>query len=232
MENKFTLKLPENIVLKAKAAGITLCCPEENEMILSLHENCIPDIHGVCIGHVDKDTDILVSNIKGDDAADELRRYIDEGLVTTKIFCQIPEGTKELKNVPYYFVVYDVMESSAQRATYTEESSGNGTPLNGHYECEYEILLGVDEYTRRMVFKQKTVNISMYDWLQNLVDELESGNEYIGEHFYKDEDDNVYYTMFDEVGISTEVEFNPDEFASMIVSVRQISCEMVDDDEE
>lgn len=231
MEKKFALKLPENIVLRAKAAGITICCPEETEVTMDLHENCTPDVHGVCIGHVDKDTDALVSNIKGDESAEQLRSYIEAGLLTTKVFCQIPDGTKELKNVPYYFLVYDVVESSIQKATYTENSAGNGTPLNGHYECEYEILLGVDEYTRRMVFKQKTVNVSMYDWLQNLVDDLESDNEYIGEHFYKDEEDNVCYTMFDEVGMSTAVEFNPDEFASMIVSVRQLSCEMIDDEE-
>lgn len=225
MKKEFSVRLAEEIVMRAKDAGIDLCVPVENKMTLDVKDNCIPDVSGICIGKVNKDTDKLESNIKDDEDAEKLRAYIDNGLVVTKIFSQMP----------HYFMVYNVMESSKQRETYTESSVGFGMPINGHYECEYEVLLGSEEYTRRMVFKESSVNISMYDWLNSLMDNIEEGleeeDEEIMKHFYKSFDGEAYFTMFDEVGLTAEVEFERNEFESMIVGIRQLSCEFVDDKE-
>lgn len=235
MKKEYSVRLAEEVVMRAKDAGIDLCVPVENKMTLDVKDNCVPDVSGICIGKVNKDTDKLESNIKDDENAEKLRAYIDNGLVVTKVFSQMTEDRKELKNVPHYFMVYNVMESSKQRETYTESSVGFGTPINGHYECEYEVLLGSEEYTRRMVFKESSVNISMYDWLNSLMDNIEEGldeeDEEIMKHFYKSFDGEVYFTMFDEVGLTAEVEFERAEFESMIVGIRQISCEFVDDEQ-
>lgn len=234
MKRESLIRLPEEVVVRARLAGIELCLPIENKMTIEVKDDCLPDVSGVCIGHVDRNTDKLVSNIKDDEDAVKLRAYIDKDLVVTKIFSQMTDN-KELKNVPYYFMVYNVLESSSNRATHTESSVGYGVPMGGHYECEYEILLGNEDYTRRMVFKESSVNISMYDWLTSLMDTIEDGievkDESIMQHFYESYDGEVCYTMFDNVGMATECEFDRDEFESNIVGVRQLSCEFIDDEE-
>lgn len=230
MSEKYTLKLPAETITKAKEHGLyPLCVADTVES--QFDGKGIPDSIGIYIGHTDKDTDELKSSIKDDEDASKLRKYIDAGLTVTKIYSQMT-ADKELKNVPYYFITYDVMESSKQEPTYTEDSCGYGTPINGHYRCRYEVLLGSEEYTRRMVFEEITVNISMYDWMTSLCDMIEDGiedrDEEIMQHFSEGTDGETYFTMYDEVGSGVEVEFDRSEFESMIVSVRQLSCEFVE----
>lgn len=234
MSKECTCKLPAETIAKAKERNLYPLIVDD-ELTAKCEGNEVSDTIGLCIGCVDKDTDTLKSNIKDDDDASKLRAYIDAGIVTTKIFCQ-RAANNELKNVPHYFIIFDVMESSKQEPTYTESSCGNGTPLNGYYKCRYEVLLGSEEYTRRMVFETESVNISMYSWLSDLMDMIQDGiderDEDIMQHFNEGEDGEVYFTMYDEIGSGVEIEYDNDEFESMIVGVRQLSCDFVDEKEE
>lgn len=234
MSRKCTCKLPAETIARAKDHDLYPLIVED-EITAECNENEVPDTIGIYIGHVDKDTDKLTSNIKDDDDASKLRAYIDAGIAITKIFCQRTADNK-LKNVPHYFIIFDVMESSKQEPTYTEDSCGYGTPLNGHYNCRYEVLLGSEEYTRRMVFETSSVNISMCSWLSDFMDMIQDGiderDEYIMQHFKEGEDGEVYFTMYDEIGAGTEIEYDGNEFESMIVSVRQLACDFVDENKE
>lgn len=237
---KLNLKLPEHILAIAEKENIKLCLPVTNSTQTSYRDHAIPDVVGVRIGYVDKNTDKLVSLIKDDDDGEKLRHYIDSGLVTTKMLTQMTEFN-ELKHVPHYFIIYDVVESSKFRNTYLECGPGDGIPINGHYACEYEILLGSEEYTRRMIFKTNSVNIPMCEWLESFLEELfdsveddEFEDEEMAAQFYKKDseydNEEVYcFTMFDEVGMPLEIEFNESEFKSMLLSIRQISCNFVDE---
>ena len=85
-ENKHTYSVHTNAKIKllAKANNINLCMPDTNTVTISLPENVIcPDITGIRIGHTDVNTGELISNIKGDDDATQLQKYIDLGLVKT-----------------------------------------------------------------------------------------------------------------------------------------------------
>lgn len=228
MEREYILKLPEETVKLAKEKGVELCLSTDNIAKNDLPDNAVPDVTGVCIGYVDKDTDKLVSYIKNDTDGSVLREHINAGLTVTKVFSQMTSDNKKRKDVPYYFIVYDVMASSKQRPTYTEMTSGYGVPTNGGYECEYEILLGMEEYTRRMVFKYRSVN-SMYNWLLCLLAMIEDEDDSVSDNFYRNAEGELCFTMFDNVGITTEVAFDMFEFESMIVGIRQLSCRFVND---
>lgn len=230
MERKYELRIADDVIERAKANELyPLCVPDVNNT--TFDDKCVPDVVGVCIGNVNVETDKLESNIKGDEDASKLRGYIDNGLVVTKVLSQLSE--KELKNVPHYFMIYNVVGSSKYEQTYTEDTCGYGMPVDGHYKCRYEVLLGSDKYTRRMVFEEESVNVSMYDWLTSLMDTIENGIDERDEdimQYFKECGDDVCFTMFDEIGAEVTVEFDRCEFESMIVSVRQLSCEFVHDE--
>ena len=234
-KREFKVHVAPDTILAAKSAGIKLVVPETNTIIVEVNSTAIPDRTGIYVGKGEGDS--MESNIVNDDDCRRLSRYIEFGLVETKVFCQRIDN--ELCNVPHYFFMYEIDDSLANRPTYTEDHCGEGTPITGHYECEYEILLASEEYTRRMLFKTSSVNISMYEWLKDLESELEDldeADDEIKEQFIKlkDDDDDDFeeddwvFTMFDNVGLATDVPFEIDTFLSMIVSVRQLSCKFVD----
>ena len=232
MNKELNVQVSPDVLSKAKQNNIDFPFSETTIGTIhsSSHDDGIPDKIGICIGKLEDGA--YTSNIVNDDDAAKLKQYIDHGLVMSKKFTKMEEH--DLKDYFLYFIPYNVIESSANRPTYTEESCGYGTPLSGHYECEYEILLGSEEYTRRMVFKANSVNISMYEWLKDLedaLDDLDEAEDDIKNHFYQVEDEDTYwaFSMFDEIGTSTTVELNVSEFLSMIVGVRQLSCKFIDD---
>ena len=233
MKQTYHLHVVENAAKIAKEAGIELMMPDTTEMTIEIPDKAIPDKTGIYLGKCVNG--VYTSNIEKDDEdCTQLKKCIELGIIHTKVFTQLINH--DLCEVPHYFFMYGVDESSVHTPTYTEYSCGLGTPINGHFECEYEVLLGTEEYTRRMVFKTSSVNISMYDWIQDLKDEIEDLDEaedWVKEQFFKDKDefgDETWkFTMFDDIGCQTGIEFNPDEFLSMIVSVRQLSCKFIDD---
>lgn len=231
MKREFNVHVANEIVSEAEKAGIKLVMPVKNSVEMQIKDTAIPDRTGICIGKGDNEN--MESYIKNDDSCEELKKYIELGLVETKIFCQRIDD--KLCDVPHYFFMYEVDESLANRPTHTEDSCGVGTPITGHYDCEYEILLGSEEYTRRMLFKTSSVNISMYEWIKDLEDQLydlDDAEDEIKSQFFKAENEESeetwMFTMFDNVGLQTDVEVDTDEFLSMIVGIRQLSCTFVD----
>lgn len=230
MLKRFNVHAPETIVLKAKLADVELPMAETNVIECNMYDEGIPDTIGVCVGQL-KDN-VYQSYFKNDDNATKLKTYLDFGLITSKNFTIMDNN--DLKSITRYFFLYNVDDNPANRSTYTEDSCGDGMSLDGHYECEYEILLGAEDLTRRMVFKVKSKNVSMYDWISDLRDILEDLDEDTDDEerkqFFASEDDDAYYfSMFDSVGTSTEIELDVNEFLSMIVSIRQLSCEFIHD---
>lgn len=237
MKKEFKVHIATENILKANNAGVDIIMPKTHIVTMSLHSNAIPDRVGIYVGRFTDGG--YQSNLDSDETAAVLKTYIEQGLVETKVFSQLIGG--KLIDIPHYFFMYEVDESIGNRPTYTEDSCGYGLPLTGHYECEYEILLGSEEYTRRMVFKTKSVNISMYEWISALESELEDleyADEDVKSQFYlekEDEDDEDgcwMFTMFDNFGLPVEVDFDTDEFLGMIVGIRQLSCRYIDDGKE
>lgn len=230
-EIKMELKIPKDIVNIAKKNDIGLCVPISNSATVA--DDIIPDKTGILIGCVDKDTGELQSNIKDDASCDELRKYIDTGIATEKIFTQMAESG-ELKDVPHYFIVYDVTNSSKFIPTYTEDGPGDGYPTNGYYDCNYEILIGCDDLTRRIVFNTHSVNVPLNDWLDDILEQIEAafegydGHEDIPENLFTKSNDETTIVMFDSVGLRSNIECScASAFKAMIRSIRQISCTFI-----
>lgn len=133
---------------------------------------------------------------------------------------------------------YDILESSKNRPTVTDEFPYVSYCQGGYYECEYELLLTCGDATRRLVIPQNTVNVPMISLLSNIEDEIRDILD-----GFPDEDNNFtdvlklmdgYYeiVMFDAYGIPVNIEIqNVDDFVNMIVSARQIKCEFKYGDE-
>lgn len=249
-KHKYSVHTNAKVKLLAKANHIDLCMPDTNAVTIELPENVIcPDITGVRIGYVDVNTGELISAIKGDDDKSLLKKYIELGLVKTLHLNQLTEDRAEVKTTEHYFFIYEIDDSSKYKPTTLNGGPGYGMPINGYYKCTYEVLLADDEHTRRMIFTTNSVNIPMCDWITEFIETIEdlrsiprknfkefdadnydeSFKEY-ADQFYVNDDNQLCYTMFDTVGHPVEVEFNAQEFKSIIASIRQIDCEFVDKD--
>lgn len=233
-QHEINLKIPDEILAIAKINNIKLCIPETHHVAIPAHD--IPDVYGVMIGKQDRNTDQLISNITDDENCTILQKYIKLGLATAKTFYQSTDND-ELRNVPHYFVLYDVLESSKHRPTYTEDGPGDGYPMNGYYTCQYEILLGIENFTRRMLFETKSVNQNMGDWIKDLIDNVKTAfnnpdeldNTLKLKDYLHIKDDTITITMFDEVGIPSDIECeSASTFLSFIRSIRQIDCTFVE----
>ena len=249
-KHKYSVHTNAKVKLRAKINHIDLCMPDTNAVTIALPERVIcPDITGIRIGYVDVNTGELISNIKGDDDATQLKKYIELGLVKTLCLNQLTADRAELKTTEHYFFIYEVDDSSKYQPTTLNGGPGFGMPINGYYKCTYEVLLADDEHTRRMIFTTNSVNIPMCDWITEFIDTIEDlkniprkdikefdsdkydddFKEYV-DQFYVNGDNQLCYTMFDAVGNPVEVEFDPQEFKSIISSIRQINCKFVDND--
>lgn len=223
--------------------GIKLCIPETNTVTMQLPENYIcPDVSGVRIGYEDVNTKTLISNIKGDEDASLLKRYIDLGLVQEIHLNQLDKNNN-LTSTNHYFFVYEIDSSSKYKPTSLDGGPGYGIPINGHYKCQYEILLASDNYTRRMLFTAESTNIPMCEWINEFIETIEILKDYVNDDSsdadesmkeYADQfymlNGQLYYTMFDAVGNPIDVELDASEFKANIVSIRQISCKFVNHD--
>lgn len=173
-ENKHNYSVHTNTKTKilAKANNIDLCMPDTNSVTISLPENVIyPDISGIRIGYEDVNTKKLISNIKDDEDASQLKKYIELGLVKTLCLNQLNKDHK-LTTTEHYFFIYEIDESPKYKPTTLKGGPGFGMPINGYYKCTYEVLLADNEHTRRMLFTTKSINIPMCDWITEFVETL------------------------------------------------------------
>lgn len=235
---KTKIELPHHILQIIQQNAIKLCVNATQEITTpdsAIPDNAVPDTIGVCIGQKDANTGALISNLKNDKNGNILKKYMQLGITSEKTFTLMDENN-ELKDVPFYFINYDVPESTKHIPTFTQDSPGNKCPINGHYACQYEILLGTNNLTRRMTFQTSSVNESMTEWLENLLEEIETcanspnvlKNTNIKHAFYLC-NNHLYFTMFDEIGIPVDIECsNMTEFKSMIRSIRQLSCKFIE----
>ena len=235
METKRNLHayLPDCVVAKAKEIGLNITKDAEIPCNIT-DDHSMPDTVGVLVGSKDPETGEL---IELDAVAGILQELIDAGVVERYGLVQRIEN--HLISVDHYFLIYHLKESSAERETYTGDAPVCGMLLNdGHYECEYEVLLADSGYTRHMVFTSKTKNVSMYEWLKDLTELIEEFDDCNYErykdarkNFYRNEDGDLCFLMYDRIGQMEETVYEPDQFESMILSVRQLSCKYVEHEE-
>ena len=168
----------------------------------------------------------------------KLARARQENIKTTKLRIQ-QRDTNELITRVYYYVLYDVQESSKNRPTEVENHVENAICANGYFMCEYELLFAQEGYTRRCVISYASNNIPMYQFIGNLEEEVAEilSGDYDDDNLFKDiisvkEDSTENYGeifMLDKVGGLHTIEFmNASELMSMLVSVRLLNCKFVE----
>ena len=242
------MKITAVAVEDLKSKGLELL---PAEMKLTVKGNVFPDVHGECIGRYDKSTEKFESFFKKDKENGNTY-YFDQ----YRKKCNLIEKHRNVinrldhkeKQVIDYYVPYDIKESSKNRPTEIEDHVDTGICLNGHYKCEYELLFACEGDTRRVVIPHTSVNIPMYDFIGDLEDEVEEG--YITEEqldvllkkqgsayaiflsVLSECDDYFEVIMFDEVGMNSNVTIErASELISMLISIRLLSCEFIENKE-
>lgn len=211
----------------------------KNKIVLTTRGDIFPDTYGKCIGRYDKTTNKYESFFTRDEEAGNTK-YFD--LYREK--CNLYEKHRTVfnredfseKQVIDYYVMYDVQESSKNRPTIIEDHVDHSYCVNGDYKCEYELLFACDGAVRRIIFPFTSNNIPMYEIisdLEEMVEEAFEGEADESNPFYNtftNCDDYCEVTMFDEIGTNCDIEVeNPDDFMAMLVSIRLISCEFIED---
>ena len=209
------------------------------------YDNAYPDTYGISIGRRDVETGEYESFFK-EDYENGNTKCFDE--YSEK--CNLYEKRKvihdmrsdESKEVVNYYVMYDIKESSKNRPTETMNHVDTSVCTNGYHVCEYELLFACEGNTRRIVVPFSSNNIPMYNFINMLEDyanevmdgdcepnnpfkdiiEIEAGEEEF-------EDTCYGLLMFNAVGEPQTIEFESvDDFLSMLVSVRLLSCTFVE----
>lgn len=220
--------------LESKGLGLL-----ENEMELETKENAFPDTYGECIGRYDKSTGKYESFFKKDIAAGNTNyfdQYREKCHLFEKHWNVYDRESNTTKQVVDYFVIYNIKESSKNSPTEIEDHVDGSICLNGYYKSQYELLFAYAGTTRRVIVEHSCVNIPMYEFVKDLeelveavlCDEAEEDNPF----FNVIKKRNGYYaiTMFDEIGINSNVEFDrASELMAMLVSVRLLGCEFIEE---
>lgn len=205
-----------------------------NEIHLELRGQIVPDSYGEKIGQYDIEKESYTSYFKKDKEAgntDCFDAYRNSGCVKERRHEIYSED--EIKEVIDYYLMYDIKESSKNEPTEIEDYINRGYCINGNYRCRYELLFAADGFTTRVVVEYKTNNTPMYDLIKDLeydiTDALENDSD----------EENIFYgiiknheiMMFDEYGCGNNVEIeNADDLTAMLVSVRMLSCEFIEND--
>lgn len=210
------------------------------EMVLTVDDDLagIPDTYGLCIGRFDETSGKYESYFACDEKAgttEEFDKCRKKCNVIEQHKTVINTETCERRPVVDYYLMYNIKESSKNRPTEIQNHVEQGICLNGHFQCEYELLFTCDSATRRIVVKYNSCNVPMYAFMEELEDEIE-------EMLDGDADEtNIFFqiltkrgcwcaiTMYDAMGNDCKVEISKaSELMAMLVSVRQLSCEFVE----
>lgn len=212
----------------------------KNKVDLIIKDNFpIPDTYTECIGRKYIKTDKLESFFTKDvenDTTQELEKLLKESTTVIKKHRNIVSRETMLeRSVIDYYIPYDIMESTKNKPTVTENYVVACS--NGSWECEYELLLTCGDATRRIVINRNTVNIGMIELLSDLEYEIEEALEddtYTDFQGIFEHDDygECYINMFDELGEIIEVPIeDATDLLNMIVSARCIKCEFFEDED-
>lgn len=214
-----------------EAKGLIL----KNKIELKCRGTAIPDIYASIIGRKNVDTGEFESFFKVDNKngnTEEFDRFRENVTLLEKEHTVFDMETFKEKHVIYYYVPYDIQESSKNRPTVIDEFPEGGYLTEGYYECEYELLLTCGEANRRLVIPKRTVNVPMISFLSNIEDEIRDildGLPDVDNDFtdvLELVDKHYEIKMIDDFGIPVNIEINhADDFVNMIVSARQIKCE-------
>lgn len=201
--------------------------------------NGIPDVYGMLIGRKNLKTGETASYWKADienKSTEELDKILNNANVYEKRRSIRDYNTLETYDAIDYFLLYDVAESSKNKPTVTKDYVIGCA--NGHWDCEYEILFTCGEdNTRRIVIEQHTVNMGLVDFISELEDEIQdamhgSKDTEFKNIFKRDDDGIANILMYNEIGEACDIEIdNVSDAVNMIVSVRCIKCDFVNEEE-
>ena len=212
-----------------------------NKMELKVRGNIFPDTYGECIGRYDKTNDKFESFFKKDQETGNTR-YFDE----YKKKCNLYEKHRTVfdreycteKKVVDYYVMYNILESSKFKPTIIEDHVDHSYCMNGSFKCEYELLFACDGAIRRIIVPFTSVNIPMYEcigYLEDMVEEVldeESDESNPFNNIFRDCDGYYEVTMFDEIGMNCDIEVeSASDFMAMLVSIRLVGYEFIEDKE-
>lgn len=239
-----------------EAKGLVL----SNKIELELLGTEIPDMYPLYIGYKDVETGKLESNLSIDTNNNSILEFnkvvslYAKGELTLLEREMCYKGKKKI----VYYVPYDIQESSKNIETEVGNHIERNVYIsNGSYKCAYEILLTCNDATRRFVISFNTHQMSMVSLLEAIEDEIESLFDLLEEE-KEDEDEEAYgdanvdengylngivklnreagsmfvgmFNSYSELQ-NVEIESSTD-FLDMIVSIRQLKCEYIPDNEE
>lgn len=218
-----------------------ICDNKINLTFKGKEKDGIPDTYAFMIGRKHIETGELESCWKKDrdnGNTEELEKILlNAASVIEKQRRVGKHGPLESHEVIDYFIPYDIQESTKNIPTVTEDYVIGC--MNGSWACEYEILLTCGEGAyRRIVLAHKSVNIGMVMWISDLEDEAERALRGKKDTIFKDifnydkETGESTLVMFDDLGEPFDYEIERvSDFLNMMVSVRCIKCEFVEDKE-
>ena len=214
-----------------------------NEKVLDYNgnKNAIPEVYCLMVGRKINSTGELKSNFvvdKENGNTEQMEKAFTCNSLIAKERTVVDFKTLESRYVTEYYIPYDIQESTKNIQTYTECHIGNEYVTNGHYVAKYEVLFSCDEATLRLVIENSSVNIPMIEFMNDIEDYIqaviddESDDDNPFNNLIKDCEDYSQITMYDELGKNVTIDFtSASELTSMIVSVRQISCDFVEKDD-
>lgn len=208
------------------------------------YDNVYPDTYGIPIGRCDVETGEYESFFEEDKNGNTkcFDEYREKCNLYEKHKVILDMRSNESKEVVDYYVMYDIKESSKNRPTETMNHVDTSVCTNGYHVCEYELLFACEGNTRRIVVPFSSNNIPMYNFINMLEDyanevmdgdcepnnpfkdiiEIEAGEEEL-------EDSCYGLLMFNAIGEPQTIEFESvEDFLSMLVSVRLLSCTFVE----
>lgn len=136
-------------------------------------------------------------------------------------------------DVTQYYEMYDVKESTKNTPTCLD-CAVNGMVMNGSYKNTYEIVFAVQGLSRRITIEYRTVNISMFDSMDDIKEELEAGLEgksdiEIFNHLIDNSEEyDMTMKMFNDIGQLIDIPVESfSELTSFICSIRCIGSVFV-----
>ena len=215
-----------------------------NECHLTPQRNIIPDTYGEPIGRYNIETGTYESFFKKD-IENNNTEIFDKCKNNCKLYKKrksVLSDSHQLKDVIDYYLIYIIKESSRNKPTETNPLVDSSICSNGYYECEYELIFAKDDYSRTIVLKDKTNNITMYDFINSLEDEInealtrEADKTNLFNHIleqnqssFLDDEYTFQILMFDKTCAPTYVDIEEaSDLLDMLVSVRLLNSKFIE----
>lgn len=195
-------------------------------------KNAIPDVIGFPIGKLYIESNRKESYIVKDKENNNTD-ILDACIKTDKLLEKHTNAftkNEQLEHIIIYCIGYDVDESTKHKPTEIRSIVGDATPIDEHHVCDIELLFSTgDNYTRRITVTTTSTNLSFFEMLTNIHEELEELYNTGKSEQYEELNKLIKITpyqerqilMFDSIGTPEEIVFSDmDELKAMLVGAR------------